>query len=227
MDKTKTRKRWIILLASGLAIFLVVRLLGPGIVRFFSTNEEDIITPKPRGYMRINFPKHKYKLYDSLCPFNFETPKYSWVLNNKDPNAQPCWLDVYYPRFGAILHLTYIPVSGNLEKYLEDSHQFANVHTVKASGLNENLILRDSAKVYGLWYDIGGNSASNLQFHLTDSTRHFIRGSLYFSVKPNIDSLQPVIDFLREDVIHMMKTFNWKDSEIKFDAPKLSPATKK
>jgi gliding motility-associated lipoprotein GldD len=93
---------------------------------------------------------------------------------------------------------------------------------VKANGMDENVIVKDSAKVYGLMYDIGGNAATNLQFYVTDSVQHFMRGSLYFNVRPNIDSIQPVIDFLKVDLIHMLETFRWKESriELKKSAPK-------
>lgn len=182
---------------------------------FFSCDpEEPITTPKPRGYFRIDFPKHKYILYDSLCPFVFETPKYSWVLKDVNPKAEPCWLNIFYPRFGAIMHMSYKVVDGNIKQYLLDSDQFARNHTVKANGMTENIIAKDSAKVYGLMYEIGGNAATNLQFYVTDSVHHFMRGSLYFNVRPNIDSIQPVINFLKEDLIHMLQTFRWKDSRI-------------
>ncbi|MBC7865290.1 MAG: gliding motility lipoprotein GldD [Bacteroidia bacterium] len=179
---------------------------------------DDTSIPKPRGYFRIDLPKHHYKMYDSLCPFAFETPKYSWVVDNMEKNAEPCWQNIYYPRFGAIVHLSYKTVPGKdaLRTYMNDCNEFAKIHTVRANGLTENLIVRDSAKVYGLWYDINGNAASNIQFYLTDSSKNFIRGALYFSVKPNIDSLQPVVDFLREDIVHMLKTFRWKESDIEF-----------
>jgi gliding motility-associated lipoprotein GldD len=88
---------------------------------------------------------------------------------------------------------------------------FANKHQVKATGLEETVVLRDSAKVYGLLFDIAGNTASSLQFYLTDSTHHFLRGALYFNAKPNIDSLKIVVDFIREDVLHLINTTRWKN----------------
>ena len=93
---------------------------------------------------------------------------------------------------------------------MDDSHDIANRHQIKATGLNEVAIYRDSSKVYGLLFDIAGNTASSLQFYLTDSTTHFLRGSLYFNSVPNIDSLQVVIDFLKLDVLHLINTTKWK-----------------
>jgi gliding motility-associated lipoprotein GldD len=177
--------------------------------------EEETIIPKPRAYPRIDFPSHTYKTYDSICPYKFETPVYSVVRPDEGGNTEPCWINIFYPRFGAVIHVSYKVIDGNLEKYLIDSDDLAKKHTVKANGLEENPIFRDSAKVFGLLYDIKGNAATSLQFYVTDSTKNFLRGSLYFNVPPNIDSLEPVINFLREDVIHMIETFNWKKSDLK------------
>jgi gliding motility-associated lipoprotein GldD len=93
---------------------------------------------------------------------------------------------------------------------VEDSRELAIKHQIKASGLDQSEIRRDSAKVYGLIYDISGNTASSMQFFLTDSSNHFLRGSLYFNVAPNIDSLQIVVDFLKKDIHQMINSFKWK-----------------
>jgi len=37
-----------------------------------------------------------------------------------------------------------------------------------------------------------------------------LRSSLYFDFTPNNDSLQPVIQYLREDMMQMINTFEWK-----------------
>jgi len=173
-------------------------------------DEDEVFTPKPKGYMRIDFPKKEYKLYDSICPFTFEIPVYSHVEKDQTSQAEPCWLNVNYPQFKAKLHLSYAELTNNLRNYIETSRELAYKHQVKASGLEQQVVIRDSAKVYGLVYDIAGNTASSIQFYVTDSTHHFMRGSLYFNVPPNIDSLQIVVDFLKKDIHHMIQTVKWK-----------------
>ena len=181
-------------------------------VTLSSCDEEDTVySPKPRGYCRIDFPKKEYRLYDSVCPYSFEIPIYSKMVKDRHNGAEPCWLNLEFPQFRATIHLSYKGVENNLAKYLDDSHDFANRHQVKATGLDEITILRDSAKVYGLLFDIAGNTASSLQFYLTDSTKHFLRGALYFNSVPNIDSLKIVVDFLKKDVLHMIQTTRWKE----------------
>lgn len=178
-------------------------------------DDDDVFIPKPKGYYRIDFPEKSYLLYDSICPYVFEYPSYSFISRDKHMGAEPCWLNINFPKLNAQIHLSYKEVHGNLEEYLNDSRDFAIKHQVKATGLNETVIIRDSAKVYGLVYDISGNTASNVQFYLTDSTKNFMRGALYFNAVPNIDSQKIVVDFIRKDIVRMIQTFRWKNSSFK------------
>ncbi len=196
----------------------ILAILISSIVVFSSCgNDEDetVYIPKPKGYPRIIFPEKSYRLYDSLCPYSFEIPTYANISNDKHKGTNPCWINVNFPRYNAQIHLSYKVVTNNLDTFLNDSRDFAIKHQIKATGLDETVIIRDSSQVYGLVYDISGNTASNVQFYLTDSTHHFMRGALYFNVVPNIDSLKIVVDFLRKDIIHMIKTFEWKGIEKK------------
>lgn len=176
-----------------------------------SCSDDDGIAfiPKPKGYFRIDVPKKAYRLYDSLCPYSFEIPTYSFINNDLHKGADPCWININFPQFNAQIHLSYKVVTNNLDTFLNDSRDFAIKHQIKATGLEETVIMRDTAKVYGLIYDIQGNTASGVQFYLTDSTKHFMRGALYFNSIPNIDSQKVVIDFIRKDIIHMIQTFKW------------------
>ena len=132
------------------------------------------------------------------------------MKQDKHNGADPCWLNLEFPKYRATVHLSYKVVTNNIANYLEDSHDFANKHQVKATGLDEIVILRDSAKVYGLLFDIAGNTASSVQFYLTDSTHHFLRGALYFNSVPNIDSLRIIVDFIKKDILHLINTTSWK-----------------
>jgi gliding motility-associated lipoprotein GldD len=178
---------------------------------FTSCDEEDGgFSPKPKGYYRITFPEKKYVMYDSACPYRFEIPEYSKPAKASAAN-EPCNFNLEFPQFKATVHIGYRPVNNNIAQYIEDAHYFANKHQVKATGLDETLILRDSAKVYGLLFDIAGNAASSLQFYITDSTKHFLRGALYFNSVPNIDSLKIVVDFIRNEMLHLINTASWKE----------------
>lgn len=173
-------------------------------------DEDEAIAPKPRAYYRLVFPEKKYVRYDSACPFSFEIPTYTKMEKDKNYRAEPCWLNLEFPSMNGTLHLTYHEVKNDINAYLDETNELASKHQIKASGIEEKLVARDSSKVYGLIYEIGGNAASSIQFFLTDSTHHFIRGALYFNVAPNTDSIAPVVDFVRKDIYRMIETFEWK-----------------
>ena len=188
------------------------------IISFSSCGDDEsdeVFIPKPKGFPRIYFPEKNYRLYDSLCPYSFEIPIYASVLNDKHKGADPCWINVNFPRFNAQIHLSYKTITNNLDTVLSECRDFVVKHQVKSTGIDETIIVRDSSQVYGLVYDISGNTASNVQFYLTDSTHHFMRGALYFNSVPNIDSLKVVVDYLRKDIVHMIQTFEWKGLENK------------
>jgi gliding motility-associated lipoprotein GldD len=168
-------------------------------------------TPKPAGYLRIDFPEKTYQIYNSSCPFTFEYPLYGKIIADTSKIAEPCWINIEFPSFGGKIHISYKSVRNNVNVYIEDSRTLAYKHTVKADAISETLYTNDEKKVYGLLYQIKGDAASSVQFYLTDSTRHFLRGSLYFNVQPNADSLAPVIDFFMEDIMHLVETLEWKD----------------
>lgn len=168
--------------------------------------------PKPRGFFRLEFPDRTYQVYESGCPFSFEFPQYSFMEVDRSPVAKPCWMDVVYPKFNARLHLSYFAFSSPQEfsSLLEDAHKYAFSHVAQASAIEQSRINIPDEAVYGVWYDIGGNVASNLQFFVTDSSRHYLRGALYFNEAPRIDSIQPVLEFLRVDVERMVETWRWQ-----------------
>lgn len=174
------------------------------------SDDDDTIAPKPRAYFRLTFPEKKYVLYDSVLPFTFEIPSYSKMEKGKSFNAETAWLNLNFPTFNGTLNLTYKELKGDLKENLEETYQYASKHQIKASGISQQAIAKDSSKVYGLIYEIEGNAASSFQFFLTDSTKHFLRGALYFNVAPNTDSISPVLKFIQKDIYHMIETFEWK-----------------
>ncbi|MEA1896222.1 MAG: gliding motility lipoprotein GldD [Bacteroidota bacterium] len=166
-------------------------------------------TPKPRGYYRISFPEKKYLSFSGTCPYSFEYPVYGEVVKDDEKGSEPCWININFPAYNGTIHISYKPVSNNLNSYLEDSYVLAYKHTVKAESIMEQLILNSDKNVYGILYDIEGSTASSVQFFLTDSTQHFLRGALYFRTAIDKDSLAPIIEFFREDVVHFINTFEW------------------
>jgi len=168
-------------------------------------------TPRPRGYFRIAFPVKSYKPLDLSVPYFFQVPSYSVPGHDPLSPDQQDWVTIDVPANHAQIHISYKKIRNNLETYIEESRSLAYQHSQKASAIDEQLFLNPSKKVYGTIYNIKGNAASPMQFYLTDSVRNFLRGALYIKEIPNIDSLQPVIGFLSQDVLQLIKTTEWKE----------------
>lgn len=172
-------------------------------------------TPRPRGYFRIDLPQKAYQSFSEGTQFRFDYPEYADIkgytgIFDQDPDAEN-WLNVDFPVFSAHIHLTYKTIrNSNLRELIDDAHTFAYKHTIKAEAINQYRFSFPERRVYGVKYEIKGNTASGLQFFCTDSVDHFLRGALYFDSEPNKDSLAPVLQFLEKDIDHLIRTLEWK-----------------
>jgi gliding motility-associated lipoprotein GldD len=185
------------------------RIVLPVLLVVFATGCNKTNTPKPRAFFRIDFPVKEYRTFSGDCPFSFEYPVYGELAVPDAPDAEPCWYNIEFPPYKGKIHLTYKPVNKNLPVYLEDIRTLAYKHIIKADDIIEKPFYYPEHRVYGIMYDIRGNTASSVSFFATDSVRNFLCGSLYFSVQPNIDSLSPVINFFKEDIVHLIETLKW------------------
>ena len=188
----------------SVAIFLCALLM-------LSSCKESI--PKPRGYFRIDLPEKEYTRYeDEKFPCAFDYAENVSNVNFARANQDSAWVDIIYPKYNAKIYCTYRKLNGDFQKVSEESRKLVyKPHTVKASAITEQAYLNDGQKVYGILYELKGNTASNIQFALSDSTKHFLRGALYFNVNPNKDSIAPVVDYIREDIIRLVETLEWNE----------------
>jgi gliding motility-associated lipoprotein GldD len=161
--------------------------------------------------MRINLQKAEYIRTSLNCPFNFLVSKHS--VFEKHYSNTPCWFNIVYPTLNASIHISYISINNNFKTLSEDTRTLVYKHTSKAEFINEKLIYIPQKKVSGILYEIGGNAASNCQFVLTDSVKHFIRGALYFNNKPNADSIAPVLNYIKNDIIQLMESTEWENTK--------------
>ena len=167
--------------------------------------------PKPRGYFRIDLPEKAYTKVDTIEKYSFECPQYAFITPDPYSPNEKNWVNIEMPDFKGSIHLTHKPVDGNLSEYLEDVHTMVTKHLQKANGVRDSLIVNEEHNVYGLFIEMDGKGvATPMQFYLTDSTKNFVRVALYFNIKPDNDSMQHVINFIREDIDHMIETFEWK-----------------
>jgi len=179
---------------------------------------KEISVPKPTGYFRIDLPKREYVMFDSQkdknkdLPFSFEYPAYGDLSTEEENIKEPGWLNIEFPPYKAKIYLTYKDINNNFDVLMDQTYKM-NVknHISKADAIKEQVISNQENKVFGILYDLKGNTASAVQFYVTDSVKHYLRGSLYFAAEPDADSLEPVINFFRGDIVHLIETLKWKN----------------
>lgn len=171
--------------------------------------------PKRRGYFKIDLPRHQYRAFDQPgYPYTFEYPVYANVVQDSTffeaKPENPYWINIAFPQFDAKIYISYKDIGGNtFDKLRDDAFKMTFKHTYKASSIDQTPI-QTANGIGGIFFNVGGNAATAHQFFVTDTTRHFLRGALYFDAPPNEDSLKPVNDFLMEDMTHLINTFRWK-----------------
>lgn len=172
--------------------------------------------PKPKAYFEIPLPAKEYvqSNFDN-CPFEFQYPKYGSVQKKElyfgNKMEDPCWFNIEFPEFNATLYFSYKDMDGkeDVQTILDETRQLTWHHTVKAEFIDERIVQKGE-NIHGIYYNVGGNAASSIQFYLTDSIDHFLRASLYFKNAPNIDSTKEVVQFLEQDIQYLIETFEWK-----------------
>lgn len=191
--------------------FIVLWIITVASLFTVSCNGPEYASPKPKGYFRIDLPEHSYQTFDTpKLPFTFD---YADIANFTTKDTNGCiWIHLNYPHQHAALEMTYLPVRNNLRELMMNDEKFVEFHFQKADDVVDSYIYDSEEEVYGKVFDIKGKEvACPLQFWLTDSTEHYLRASLYFNFAPNNDSLQPVIDYIREDVMQLIGSFKWKN----------------
>ncbi len=175
-----------------------------------------VYTPKPTGYFNISFPAHQYQTFDRPnYPYKFQYPTYAKITQDSsffdDTPENPWWINVDFPALHARIYISYKMIGKNsFEKLLNDTYKMTFKHSYKATTIQDS-IFRTMNNISGTFFYVGGNAATTHQFFVTDSTKHFLRGALYFDTTPNEDSLRVVNDFLLHDMKHLVNTFEWKN----------------
>jgi len=166
---------------------------------------KDDVLPKPASHLRLDYPVAEYARYETNCPFTFDVNTIGKVKQNEG-----CNLSIDYPKMKATIYLTYKPVNNDINALLADAQKLTYKHVVKADDITEQPFLNRKDKVFGMFYQVNGNAATNTQFYVTDSTRHFVECSVYFYAKPNFDSIMPATSYVRNDLQNLMESLRWK-----------------
>jgi len=180
---------------------LIITLLG-----LFTISCAEDAKPKPSGELRLEYPAAKYTLYSSPCGFSFEHSVFAKIENAKNE----CWYYISYPEMKAKVFITYFPVKNDFALHIKESEKMVYEHTIKASAIDTKSFSYPERKVFGNFYELKGPTASNVQFFVTDSTRHYVTANLYFNSRPKPDSLAPAVDYIKKDLQHLIDTFEWR-----------------
>lgn len=183
-------------------LFLIV------LVFFISCGSDELLIPRPLANLRVEFPDRNYTVLDIDCAYQIELASYMTAVSPDQDNL--CHQDISLGQFNGTLHLSYVPVDNNLIGLIGYSIDKVREHQVKASAIQDSMIYLPEQKVYGTFYEFYGNAATPFQFHFTDSAKHFIRGTVYFNATPNFDSIYPVLQYIKTDLIHLIGSNKWR-----------------
>lgn len=164
------------------------------------------VMPKPMGELRLEYPNPVYQDFTSDCGYAFQFSNFAKVEQAK----QPCWYYISYPKMKAKVFLTYFPIKNDFDLHLKEAEKMVYEHTIRASAIETKSFSYPEKKVYGNFYELKGQTASNIQFFATDSTKHFVTANLYFNSRPKPDSLAPAVEYVKRDLKHLLDTFEWK-----------------
>ena len=172
--------------------------------------------PRPRAYFKVALPEHRYQVFDrDGYPYTFEYPVYANIIKDstffEETTENPYWINVEFPQFNGRIYVSYKEIGKqSLDKLRDDAYKMTYKHTLKATSIEDSLMQTEQG-ITGVFFKVGGNAATGRQFYLTDTTKHFLRGALYFDATPNEDSLSVVDNFLSEDMRHLINSFKWKN----------------
>ncbi len=167
--------------------------------------------PKPKGYNRIDLPTAEYLNLADSFPYYFQYSKHARILKDSSWIAERYWINLFYPEMDANIQITYKPVTDSIiREYLSDSYRLTSQHNVKAYAIDESILELPNG-LYASFTELEGEVPTQVQFHVSDSVDHFLRGALYFKTATKNDSLAPVIDYLKKDIIQLLMTLEWKE----------------
>ncbi len=174
---------------------------------------EQTYTPKQKGYNRLDLPERNYVALPDSLPYQFQISKAVKILRDSSYIAERYWIDLYYPSIVANVQLTYKSLHNNkqlLEELVNDAYKLTSKHQIKAYAINENIVITPLGKT-AVIAELEGEVPSQLQFFITDSTKNFLRGALYFRSSTKNDSLAPAIEYIKIDIMQMLNTLEWKE----------------
>jgi gliding motility-associated lipoprotein GldD len=208
-DTKQKNSRWLSQIQLHPGILLGIGLLS--CILLLESCQRDFL-PKPIGYNRLELPEPMYQSIPDTLPYTFEYSSTARLLPDTSGFRERYWLEIYYPELKANIHITYKPIRNSeqlLKEFMNDAYTLAAKHQIKAYAIDEVIVKTPSGRT-AVVVELQGEVPSQMQFTITDSTRNFLRGALYFNTKVHNDSLKPAIEYMKKDILHLINTFNWR-----------------
>ncbi len=173
---------------------------------FFGGCNEENPLPKPKALLRLEYERPVMEVANTVhFTFKYNTTA---VLKAKKSGTA---LSIRYPKMNASIFMNYKEINNDLDKLITDAHKLSLEHASRADGITPRPYVDPKNKVYGAFFEVRGDAASQAQFYATDSLKHFVTGSLYFEARPNYDSIYPAAVYIQNDMGRIMETLRWKD----------------
>ena len=162
--------------------------------------------PKTKAFNKIYLQKPSYNKLLVNNNYSFERNE----ITKKSENKEYSWLNLSYFNQSAVVLLTYKKINSakHLESLINESFKLISKHQNKASSIVETEIKTLNNKTAKI-IDIKGEVPTPFQFIITDSTENFMRAALYFEKPIKGDSLVPVVDYIKRDMLHILNTLSW------------------
>ncbi|MEN9973411.1 MAG: hypothetical protein RIS20_1758 [Bacteroidota bacterium] len=193
---------------------MILRIIAPFILilGIFSACSDENPVPKPSTYLRMNLPEHSYRVFKSDCPYSMKLSNLYLPTATEQPQSNYCIQEIDLGPLNGKLYLYYLklPSKDSLAEIINFANDKVDEHKIKADKINFEQIIQAKKRVFGTFFELKGNVATNFQFYLTDSTTNFVRGEVLLNCRPNYDSLRPTLEYLKTDLLELVRHFEWK-----------------
>lgn len=193
---------------------MILRLIAPFIllIGVFSACSDENPVPKPSTYLRMNLPEHSYRLFKSDCPYSMKLSNLYIASATEQPQSNYCVQEIDLGPLNGKLFMYYLklPSKDSLAEIINFANDKVDEHKIKADKINFEQIIQEKQRVFGTFFELKGNVATNFQFYLTDSTTNFVRGEVLLNCRPNYDSLRPTLEYLKTDLLELVRHFEWR-----------------
>ena len=156
----------------------IIRFSLLAVALFFGCNNNYTVDKK-RGYFKIDFPEREYRIFNQPgYPYTFEYPVYAEIVRDstffEDKPENPWWININIPRFAGRIYISYKEIGKNkLDSLVNDAFTMSyKQHTYKASSIEDSFMRTKNANT-GIYFKLGGNTATANQFFLTDQSGIF------------------------------------------------------